>query len=240
MSTSNKVAIVTGASSGIGRQTAVLLAGAGWHVALVGRSVSGLAQTAAEAAKAATGGAATCSIEADLEDTAAAAKIVTQTAARFGGVDALAHVAGDAPYLDLETVTAEVWRRCVDINLTSAMLLGAAVWPIFLQRGGGVIVNVSSMASVDPFPGLEIYACAKVGLNMLTLGQARRGEPVNIRAVAVAPGAVETPMLRRLFGTDMLPRDRTLDPGVVAQVIVDCVTGKRACKVGELVLVPSP
>ena len=115
--------------------------------------------------------------------------------------------------------------------------LTAMVWPTFRERGGGIIVNVSSMASVDPFPGFSIYAAAKTGLNMFTQVTADEGKTLGISAVAVAPGAVETPMLRSLFDEQTIPVENTLPPQRIADVICDCITGDRSFESGETILV---
>jgi NAD(P)-dependent dehydrogenase (short-subunit alcohol dehydrogenase family) len=96
------------------------------------------------------------------------------------------------------------------------------------------------MASFDPFPGLAIYAAAKVAINMFTHCIAQEGEKIGVKSVCVAPGAIETPMLRGLFGKDVLPTEKTLDPKEVAGFIVDCITGKRGFKSGETVVMASP
>ena len=81
------------------------------------------------------------------------------------------------------------------------------------------------MASVDPFPEFAIYAAAKAGVNALTLCLGKQGQPHGIRAVTIAPGAVETPMLRGLFDPTMIPPEKTLTPVEVASTIVACMTG---------------
>jgi NAD(P)-dependent dehydrogenase (short-subunit alcohol dehydrogenase family) len=90
------------------------------------------------------------------------------------------------------------------------------------------------MASIDPFPGLSVYAASKVGLNMFTTCTAKEGAELGVRAVSIALGAVETPMLRGLFDESQLPREKALDPAEVAALIAECVTGKRAFEPGEL------
>lgn len=234
-----RVAIVTGASSGVGRATAVLLAGAGYDLALVARRRAALEETARSCAGAAAGGATPLVLPVDLTDAAATRAVIERTLERFGRLDALVNAAGAAPLLPIERVTPAVWRECIDTNLSCVVQLTAAAWPAF-RAGGGVIVNVSSMSSIDPFPGFAIYAAAKVGLNMFTMCTAREGEAMGLRAVALALGAVETPMLRAIFDEATVPRDKTLSPEAVAAVIRDCVTGARAFTSGETVVVPSP
>lgn len=235
----NKAAVVAGASSGIGRAAAVLLAGAGFDLVLVGRDKARLEETAAMA-KAENPAPQALVLPTDLTNAAATKAIITKAVERFGRVDALANVAGAAPLLPLENVTPEIWQNCIDANVSYVVHLTASVWPVFRGQNGGVIVNVSSLASVDPFPGFGIYAPAKAAINMLTRCTASEGAKINVRAVAVAPGAVETPMLRSLFSESAIPTEKTLDPFEVAAVIRDCITGQRAFKPGETILLPSP
>ena len=107
-------------------------------------------------------------------------------------------------------------------------------------NAAGVIVNLSSLAAFDPFPGFGVYAATQTAVNMLTRITADEGRDHHITAVALALGAVETDLLRSLFDESFLPRDKTLDPADVAAVIVDCVTGKRPFKSGETIQLPSP
>ncbi len=217
-------AIVTGAGSGIGKQTAIQLREQGYRVVLVGRTRAKLEATAQQCTD-------TLVIEDDLAKPLAASRIV----AAAGRVDALAHVAGHAPNMPINDLTSDVITECMEINLGAAARLAAAAWEP-LKQSDGVIVNVSSVASIDPFPGFAIYAAAKVGVNMFTRCIAQEG----VRAVTVAPGAVETPMLRGIFDEAAIPRDKTLDPADVARVIVGCITGERAFESGEVIVVPSP
>lgn len=234
-----KVAIVTGASSGIGKAAAIMLAREGFDVALVSRRRAALEQAAGEIARAVPA-ARTLVIPADLHDAAAPAQVVEQTLAQFSRIDALINSAGSAPLMPIAKVTPDNWRECVDANLSYVVLMTAAAWPTFVKQRSGVVVNLSSMASIDPFPGFAIYAAAKIGLNMFTFCTAREGEPIGVRAVAIAPGCVETPMLRANFGTDMVPAEKALAPEAVAQVVLDCVLGRRSFKPGETIVVPSP
>ncbi len=233
-----RTAIVTGASSGIGRAACLLLAREGFNLALVARRRDQLDATAAEAKR--LNGLTRCLVlPIDLRDEQAVGALVVKAEAEFGRVHALVNVAGSAPLLPIERVTPEI-GDCLDANLSYVVAMTAAAWPMFRRQGGGMIVNVSSMASIDPFEGFAIYAAAKAGLNMFTLATGREGQSIGVRAVAIAPGCVETPMLRQNFGTDVVPPNQALAPESVAKVIVDCVVGRRAFKPGETILVPSP
>lgn len=232
-----KVAIVTGAGSGVGRATAVLLAHAGYTLVLVGRNQQKLLETQDQIG---TKHAGVLLTSTDLSDANAAREIAVETIECFGRIDAIANVAGQAPMLSIQEVTPAILKECMDTNFSYVVHLTSAAWPIFKKQGSGIVVNVSSMASFDPFPGLGIYAAAKAAVNMFTHCTAQEGQEIGVKAVCVAPGAIETGMLRSLFGKDVLPTDKTLDPKEVAGFIVDCITGKRAFKNGETVPLPSP
>jgi NAD(P)-dependent dehydrogenase (short-subunit alcohol dehydrogenase family) len=228
------IAIVTGAGSGIGRQTAVQLGAAGYCVVLVSRSRDKLEETAELV------DGETFIYPADLADSDGITTLVEDVLASFRRIDALVHVAGHAELLPIDQITAEHWRQTIDVNLSAAVLLTAAIWPTFKSQNSGVVVNVSSMASIDPFPGFSTYAAAKIGLNMFTQCTASEGEAIGVRAVSVAPGAVETPMLRSMFDQDMISKDKALSPDDVAALICDCVTGGRTFEAGETIVMPSP
>lgn len=234
-----KCILVTGASSGIGRQLAILMAKEGWQVALCARSKDKLEETAALCREAAPG----CRIRlfpCDLSDPRAAARAVNSAKAQLGGLDALANVAGHAPMGPLRQVSDADVRQCLGTNLEAVIWTTRAAWPGFAEQNSGCIVNVSSMASVDPFPGFNVYAAAKAGVNLFTLATAREGESHGIRAYAVAPGCVETPMLRSLFGTDAVAPEKCMPPEAVARVIRDCILQKRGEKNGSVILLPGP
>ena len=233
------VAIVTGAGSGVGRASAVLLAKAGFDVVLAARTKSALDETASLVAGASPS-ARTLVLPTDLSDAAATRALVPAALAAFGRLDALVNVAGYAPLATIDKLTPEMIQQCLDTNIGYTINLVSAAWPTFMSQKCGVVVSVSSMASIDPFPGFAAYAPAKVAVNMFTQCVAREGAAIGIRAVAIAPGAIETPMLRALFGTDMIPTDKTLSPESVAALIVDCIEGRRAFTSGETIAMPSP
>jgi NAD(P)-dependent dehydrogenase (short-subunit alcohol dehydrogenase family) len=96
-------------------------------------------------------------------------------------------------------------------------------------------VNVSSLGARDPFPGFAAYGAAKAGLNLLGLSLAREGATIGIRVYTVAPGAVETSLLRSLMTTDQLPIDQAMDPVDVAKVIAQCAAGDLRFTSGEVI-----
>ena len=229
-----KVAIVTGAGSGIGRAAVVALTESGYAVALAGRDRKKLEETAALLDSRST----IVILSTDVTDPAACTSLVETTVKKLGRLDALCNVAGFVDRLQpLHETDAAAWRHIVDVNVSGPLYLTRAAWPHLTARTGGVIVNVSSMASIDPFDGLGAYAMAKSAVNMMTHVTAREGQGFGLTAVAIAPGAVETPMLRGLSAAAALPADEALDPAEVGGLIADCVTGKRLFAPGELIVI---
>lgn len=232
--------IVTGAGSGIGRATSLALAREGFDLALAARTRDLLARTAKEVEAACPDSPGTHVIPTDVSDPIAIAALVAGARDRFHRLAALVNVAGHASLAPIDEITPDAWRRTVDTNLTSVVMTTAAVWPLFRNQGGGIVVNVSSMASLDPFPHFSMYAAAKAGVNMFTRAAAQEGDPLGIHVFCIAPGAVETPMLRSLFDTDLIPSDQVLPPEQIAEAIVARVRDPGGFENGETVSMPSP
>ena len=106
---------------------------------------------------------------------------------------------------------------------------------MFLTQHGGCVVNVSSVSTVDPFPGLSIYAATKAALESLTRSIAIEGRDHGIRAFSLVLGAIETDMLRSIVTEAQYPRSQTLEPQDVAVVVMDCVTGRLDSQSGGVI-----
>jgi NAD(P)-dependent dehydrogenase (short-subunit alcohol dehydrogenase family) len=238
-----KTAIVTGAGSGVGRDTALLLADAGFAVVLAARTRQKLEEAADYIHSEGDPEAELLVVPTDVGQPMEVQSLIDQTVKRFGRIDALANIAGSAPLQPIEKIEDDALDDCLAGNLKSVIYTTRTAWPHLKQRkddGGSAICNVSSMASIDPFPGFNMYAAAKAGVNLFTKATADEGKKFGIRAAAVAPGAIETPMLRANFPEKAIPQDKTLDPLVVAGVIRDVLTGERDHKPGETIVLPSP
>ena len=220
-----RIGLITGASRGIGLATALRLARAGYAIVAVARREPDLA-AAAEQIRAA--GADCATIAADLGTAREAGRIIDAAVQRFGRVDVLVNNAGCAPLAPIERFEPAEFERVCALNMAAVFHTTRAVWPVMTQQGDGVIVNLSSLASLDPFPGFAVYGASKAWVNLFSQAMAAEGKSHGIRVFAVAPGAVETGMLRAAFPD--FPAEKTLAPDAVAAVIASlCQPALAAC-----------
>lgn len=229
--TSSPVAIVTGAGSGVGREAAIQLSALGWRVALVARTRSALEETA----EACVGADECLVLEADLSDPGAPGQVVHDVVDAWGRIDALVNNAGMASLVPISDVTHDSLTESFAINAVAPGLLIAAVFPIMKTQRGGRIVNIASKGISDPFPGFFAYAAAKCALDSFTRSVENEGKRDGVRAFTVAPGAIETPMLRRIWDEKALPSNSTLNPADVARLVVECAAGDHDDRAGETI-----
>ncbi|MEO6890846.1 MAG: SDR family oxidoreductase [Ktedonobacteraceae bacterium] len=197
MSIKNQIAIITGASRGVGRATARRLAREGASVVLFSRSTAPLEEVAAEITR--EGGSA-LAISGDVSREADVRSLFQRTMEAYGRVDILLNCAGIValrPFVDMDV---ETWDHVLAVNLRGTFLSCLEAFRVMPGQGGGVIVNISSLSGVrgvEKFPGLSAYNVSKSGVASLSEILAVEGKPYNIRMCAVSPGAVDTEMLRQ-------------------------------------------
>jgi len=210
-----RLAIVTGASRGIGAATATAIAAAGAHVVLAARDRQGLDGVAGRIKDA--GGQAT-PLPTDVSDESAVERLFAE-AAGIGRLSALVCAAGVlTPALFAETTPA-MWRETLEVNLTGAFLCCRAAFTAMAPAGEGRMVNIASLSGVyatEKFPGLAAYNVSKYGVIGLTEAIAVEGKEHGISAICLSPGAVDTEMLRRA-NPELRPG---LTPDDVAKLIV--------------------
>lgn len=187
---SGKVALVTGAGSGVGRATALALAEAGMHVAVLGRARPPLDDTARLIEPL---GGRVLVVPADVADEDAVAAAVDRVVADLGGVDALVAAAGVGLYGPIETYPLADWQQTLATNLTGVFLCARAVLRPMRQRGGGAIVAIASGAAKQGYPNLAAYSASKFGLLGFMQALAAEVGPDGIKAATILPGSILTP-----------------------------------------------
>lgn len=237
VTTKSPVAIVTGAGSGVGRAVALQLADRGYRIALAGRRKNVLQETADAARGAADNLHAV--IPTDMGDPRAVRALIDEALTRFGRVDALINNAAIVEMTTLDEADHEQMTRMLKINTVGPAAAIYALWPVFRAQGSGVVVNTSSMGTLSPYPGLAAYAASKCALESLARSIANEAGDDDIRAYNVAPGAIETAMLRSIITEEQFPSAACLTPESVAEVIVSLVTGDRAEENGATIRMPN-
>jgi len=191
-----RLAVVTGASRGIGAATAAAMAAAGAHVVLAARDRQALDGVAGRIT--AAGGRAT-PVPTDVSDEAAVERLFARTAG-LGQLGALICAAGVLTSVPFAGTSSATWGETLGINLTGTFLCCRAAFTAMLPAGEGRIVNFGSLSGVyatEKFPGLAAYNVSKYGVIGLTEAIAVEGKPHGISAICLSPGAVDTQMLRR-------------------------------------------
>jgi NAD(P)-dependent dehydrogenase (short-subunit alcohol dehydrogenase family) len=238
-----RVALVTGASSGVGRATAVALAAAGARVGLTGRDPVALTATADAIGRA---GAETFTVAGDVRRDGDVAAMVEQVEARFGGIDLVVHAAGVFRIGALTELAEEDWDVVIDTNLKGCFLLARHAIPALRRRGGGAVVHVSSVTAQAADPGEAAYAASKAGVDALTRTMALDHAAECIRVNAVAPGTIRTRLITS-YAEEHYPEDpdsmlaaaagrhpigRLIEPEDVAELVLFLLSDAAAAITG--------
>ncbi len=188
-----RVLLITGATSGIGKATALRFAQAGASIAAVGRNEQALVELQTQLADA---GVQALAISADLSQAGEAEGIIAKTVARFGGIDFLVNAAGHISSGTIETTSLQAWDAMLEINLRAPFVLMQKALPTIIERRGN-IVNVSSVTGLRAFPGVLSYCVSKAALDQLTRCAALELAAQGVRVNAVNPGVVVTEIHKR-------------------------------------------
>jgi NAD(P)-dependent dehydrogenase (short-subunit alcohol dehydrogenase family) len=210
-----RVAVVTGASRGIGAATAMALAGAGAHVILAARDQGALGEVADRIM---SGGGTALVVPTDVSKSADVDRLFSE-AKRAGAPAALVCAAGALTSMAFADTTAQIWNETLAVNLTGTFPCCRTAFQAMSEAGEGRIVTIASLSGVyatEKFPGLAAYNASKYGVVGLTEALAVEGKKHNISAICVSPGAVDTEMLRRA-NPDLRPG---LTPADVADLIL--------------------
>ncbi len=194
----DKVAIITGAASGIGKATAKLFAEHGAKVVVADIDKDGGSQVVTQIQK---GGNEAIFVETDVTLKVDTEQMVAQTVETYGKLDILFNNAGIAMRLPVAELPEEDWHRCLDVNLTGVYLCAKAAIPAILKNGGGSIINMSSIYGVVGADVRAAYVASKGGVTNLTRGMALDYAENNIRVNCICPEFVETPLVAGVIKT---------------------------------------
>ncbi|MEI7771452.1 MAG: SDR family oxidoreductase [Chloroflexales bacterium] len=221
-----KVAIITGASSGIGKATAIGLAREGARLMICAdRNVAGLEETRQAIADL---GAECLSMQVDVRGQASVEACVQATLAQFGTIDIMVNNAGTGQFVPFAKMPNEEYDRVMDVNLRGTFFFCRAVLPTMMERNYGKIVNVTSVMGEIAAQGQSIYNASKGAAKLLTQGIAVDVTGYNINVNAVAPGMVVTNLTQRMFAneaaekffTDRIPKRRIGQPEDISPAIM--------------------
>lgn len=207
----NKVVIVTGASHGIGRDTAIQFAKEGAQVSIADIDISQGEKVIDEINDIGPGG---LFIEADVSKIENCKKVVNNTVDIFGGVDILFNNVGvqsPSSYLNVEDTPEDMWDFIINVNLKSYYMMSKFAIPHIRERGGGVIINTASVQGLQSQNLVPAYAASKGGVLSLTRNMALDYAKDNIRVLAVCPGAIDTKMVRTAAALEGSDTDKIID-----------------------------
>lgn len=229
-------AIVTGASSGIGKATALTFAKAGIDLALVSRSLDKLEAVATAAREV---GVEAKAYRLDLAEVETVKAQIEAIATDFGSIDILVNNAGMGYTNFLRETSLKEWQEVLNINLTSVFQCVLGVLPQMRERKRGTIINVASIAGSNPFPGWGAYSVSKAAIIALAKTLAAEERANGIRVTNICPGAVNTP----IWDTDTvkvdLNREAMLLPETVAKSILHVALLPAEAAIEEITIVPS-
>jgi 3-oxoacyl-[acyl-carrier protein] reductase len=230
----NQVAIVTGGTKGIGKAIASSLLEQRVKVVICARNQADVDRCVGELTAKAEGRIA--GTVCDVGNVEQVRSLVTFAAERFGGIDILVNNAAIGLFASVSDITPEQWREVIDTNLTGVFYCCHAAIPYLKKRGGGYIINISSLAGKNPFKGGSAYNASKFGLNGFSEAIMQDLRYDNIRVSYVMPGSVNT-----RFGQHEVSSDSSwkLAPEDVAQVVVDLLQHDPRCLPSAVEMRPS-
>lgn len=244
MSIKGRVALITGASSGIGAATALKLAANGATVGLAARRIDRLGNLQAKIE--AAGGKA-IAIEMDVVDAASVTAGAEKLASAFGSIDIVFNNAGLMPISDMEALKTDEWHRMVDVNIKGLLNTVAAVLPHMIRQKSGHIVNTSSIAGRKVFPGLAVYCATKHAVTALSEGmRLELSKKHNIRVTCVQPGAVETELFEHISDGDyrqqmeaLKDQMEFLKPEDIADTVLYALQAPDRVDIAEVFVMPA-
>lgn len=236
----DKVVVITGASSGIGAETARLLAGSGAKVVLAARRADRLEALVKEIG--AAGGQATA-VTADVTDASAMQDLAQKAVSTYGRLDVWINNAGVMPLSPVAMGRTEEWDRMIDVNIKGVLNGVAAAHPLMLEQGSGHFVNVSSVAGHIVFPGAAVYCATKFAVRALSEGIRMESEG-RVRVTNISPGAVRTELADSIGVAEIKDGiqpilDIAIEPSAIARGIRFAIAEPGDVDVNEMIIRPT-
>lgn len=234
----NKVALVTGASRNIGRSIALALARRGYSLACFGRDAAALEETAGMIREA---GAKASVFVGDAKSNASLQEFAQHAMQTYGAIDAVINNAGVVVERGAEELTPEEFAETLQVNLVSQFTLARAAYAPMRARGGGVVVNIGSLAGAIAFPRTPAYCASKAGIDGLTRALAYDWAKDKIRVLCVAPGYVESDISKEVLADvakrewvlRRIPLRRVAKPGEIAEFVAFLASDAASFCTGE-------
>ncbi len=227
----DKVAIVTGGGSGIGRGISLALAKAGARVVVCGRRIENLDQTVQVIWEAGQGGLA---VQADVTEEADVERLINQVIEHYRTIDFLINNAGIDGGAPIHLHSIEDWDRVMATNLRGPFLTSRAVLPVLRAKGSGHIINISSESGIEYYPGNGAYGVAKHALNALSEFVQRENQEFNIRVDTICPGMVISEMTENAPNLNL---ERCLTPDDIADLVLWLLSRRANIKIGLPILI---
>ncbi|MFZ0370395.1 MAG: SDR family oxidoreductase [Halobacillus sp.] len=237
----NKVAIITGASSGIGKAIAHHLADTGANVVLAARRSERLQELANEITE-------SYNVEAKVVETDVTKKedveqLVKETKDQFGSVDILVNNAGVMLLSFLKNDHVDEWEQMVDVNIKGVLFGIHASLPVMLEQDAGHIINVSSVAGHEVFPSSTVYSATKYAVRALSMGMEKELSRSGVRVTNISPGAVDTELTDHITDGEVLDmfKDSSMDPleaNDIARAVAYAATQPSNVNVNEVIVRP--
>ncbi|MEO8339495.1 MAG: SDR family oxidoreductase [Nitrospirota bacterium] len=227
----NKVAIVTGSSSGIGKAIALRFGTEGAKVVVVARRMALCEKTVAQIMKA---GGEAWAVQTDVADEHQVERLIDETVARYGRLDILVNNAGIVAGGRLAETTTKSFDEVMKVNLRGTFFCCRSGFKQMKQQGGGIIINMSSVAGLQAWAGTGIYSVSKHGIMALTKSLADEGRPHHIKVSAICPGAVADELVDA--APEEILRSEKIDPFDVAETAVYLATLGRYSAVHQIVI----
>lgn len=238
-----KVVVITGASSGLGEETARHLSAQGANVALGARRTERIESLAEEINSTNNGKAIV--VTTDVTERGQVKNLVDSAVDEFGRVDVMLNNAGLMPLSPVEDLKIDEWDQMIDVNIKGVLYGIAAALPYMKEQKSGQIINVSSVAGHKTFPGSTVYSATKSAVRVISEGLRQEVKPYNIRTTIISPGAVKTELLEHISDDDIQEANKEyvgeigLTPDAFARLITFAVSEPEEVDINEILFRPT-